>query len=455
MKTIKTPIIPVRPKYIGEEDELDYKAICFFAATNFFLGDSTYFKGFKCLQPGMEYEVDNNKIVSGKKWFEWYYNPEDKPFDVVVEEFGELFDKISEEETKGRRVILPLSGGLDSRSQATVLQGNKEVLSYSYDFTGGVKEVKIARQVAAATGFEFMDFLIPKGYLWPKLEDVARWTDYGVDITSSRQAAVLDKLQGKGDVMFIGHWGDVLFDNMNVNDGLSDHDLIEVLKKKIVRKGGLNIAKKLWEVWGLNGNFEKEFDNKLLSLLSDIKIDNNNAKIRAFKSLYWAPRWTSPSLQVFSNYFPIELPYYDDRMCKFICSVDEKYLAARRIQIEYIKRKSPEVAKVAWQTYYPYNLYNYHNFDSLRNFVRRGAKKIHRIATGKKIVERNWELQFVGQENDKHLNEWLFENEKFKTLLPASVVKEFYEKFRNGYDVYDFHPVTTLLTLSVFAKHKL
>ena len=43
-------------------------------------------------------------------------------------------------------VILPLSGGLDSRSQAMVLQGlDNPVHAYSYSFSGGYPEHKIAK----------------------------------------------------------------------------------------------------------------------------------------------------------------------------------------------------------------------------------------------------------------------------------------------------------------------
>jgi hypothetical protein len=458
MQKIKTSIIPVKPQYVGEEDEIDYKAICFFAATNFFIGTDTYFKGKKCLQPGTEYEIENNKIISEKKWFEWSYEPRNIAFDQVLDEFSSLFENITVESLKGKKVILPISGGLDSRTQAAAISGWKNVYSYSYQYPNGVNEAGIAEKVAKKAGFEFDKFFIPKGYLWDKVDRVAELIDYSGDVTSPRQAAVIYDLKNKGDILYLGHWGDVLFDDMGISEDSSHEVVLEHPKKKIVKKGGLELAKALWEVWELQGDFEKELDNRLDQLLSDIKIENNNAKIRAFKSLYWAPRWTSVYLSVFGDVFPLALPYYDDRMCKFITTVPEKYLAGRKIQIEYIKRRSPEIASVEWQPYAPYNLYNYERYLSKANLVRRAYKKIKRMMSVTPLIQRNWEIQFLGKENEKALENILFENEKFNEFLPHELVRKFYRNFKNDDHkgkIQRFHQVTTLLTLSLFAKHKL
>ena len=39
---------------------------------------------------------------------------------------------------------------------------------------------------------------------------------------------------------------------------------------------------------------------------------------------------------IFNQIAEIVLPYYSDRMCRFICNIPERYLKNRKIQIEYI-----------------------------------------------------------------------------------------------------------------------
>jgi len=63
-------------------------------------------------------------------------------------------------------------------------------------------------------------------------------------------------------------------------------------------------------------------------------------------------------------------------------------------------------------------------------------------------------LQFLGEANDKQLHQWLFENESFKDFIPEAVVTTFYNQFKNKDSVNYSHPVSMLLTLSLFTKLK-
>jgi hypothetical protein len=187
-----------------------------------------------------------------------------------------------------------------------------------------------------------------------------------------------------------------------------------------------------------------------------IDIEDANARVRAFKSLYWATRWTSTNLNYFSHYKPMALPYYDDRMCEFAMTVPEQHLAGRQVQIEYIKKYSPQLAKIAWQAKAPYNLYNFQKHLTPAHLPYRIATKAKNVVKekvfGKKLIQRNWEIQFLGAENDKHLRNWLFENEHFAKLVPKEITEKYYRLFKTGDQVYWSHPLSMLLTLSVFAK---
>ena len=100
------------------------------------------------------------------------------------------------------------------------------------------------------------------------------------------------------------------------------------------------------------------------------------------------------------------IPYYHDEMCNFICTIPEEYLTGRKIQIEYIKRKAPELARIPWQAY-DLDLYNYQHFNTryLPRKVYRYARRMVRENIFKKsqVIQRNWELQFLGKQNEKHL----------------------------------------------------
>ncbi|MGY5352975.1 asparagine synthase-related protein [Wenyingzhuangia sp. IMCC45533] len=460
MKQIRTSIIPHKPTFVkikGHEHELDYKAICVFSAIGFFLDTDTYWKDLKVLPPATLNKIDDEGYwISSEPWFKWHYTPQNINLKNATNQFAELFEKIVEKQSKDKNIILPLSGGLDSRSQAVAL--NKlgvKANSYSYSFEGGYKESKISKKIAEKCNFNFTEFTIKKSYLWGKIDDLAKINQCYSEFTHPRQMAVINEVAELGNSFSLGHWGDVLFDSDGYSNNVSDKKLVEILKKKIIKKGGLELAKSLWSNWKLEGNFEEYLNVRILDLLSKIEICNTNAKVRAFKSLYWAPRWTSVNLSIFENTHEINLPYYQDEMCQFICTIPEEILAERKIQIEYIKQTNSEVAKILWQDARPFNLYNYHLAKFPYNFPYRVFNKMKRFLeslSGQKFVQRNWELQFLGKENQEELNKKLF-NSKFIKHVESEIPSKYIHLFNSEDSVYYSHAVSTLLTLSVFLSN--
>lgn len=457
MPSIRTPIIPSKPVFakVLAPHELHKEAICVFAATGFFLDTDTYYKDLMVLPPASDCELDTDGyFVKSKPWFQWHYNPRDISFETALEEFTFLFEKIIAEQVQDNKVILPLSGGLDSRTQAVALAKLKNpVTAYSYSFKGGYAESAIGREIAKTCGFDFKEFVIESGYLWPKLDELAMLNGCYSDFTHPRQMAVLEEFEKMEGVFSLGHWGDVLFDSA-APEGTINDALAAIILKKVVKKGGMELATSLWEEWKLEGNFESYIKERVTVLLESIPIINTSAKLRAFKSLYWAPRWTSVNLSVFEAAHPITVPYYDDRMCAFICAIPEEYLADRRLQIAYIKAQNPELAKITWQDHKPYNLYTFEKNKSPNNLPYRVGNKLKRELKnklGKPYIQRNWELQFFGMENDEKLQEHLF-SENMHPFISKPLLAKFYNNFKNVDAVTYSHPLSMLLTLAVWKR---
>ena len=173
------------------------------------------------------------------------------------------------------------------------------------------------------------------------------------------------------------------------------------------------------------------------------------AKLRAFKTYYFVSRWSSNNLSVFEAIQPVTLPYYDNRMFEFMCKVPEKYLANRQLQIAYIQQNAPYLAKITWQGQRPFNLNTYHLNKSPYNLPYRVYNKLRRITSNKKQIQRNWELQFLGNQNDNQLKKYLFESD-LDSLVPKKVIQQFFTNFKEHDAVKYSHPVSMLLTLTLF-----
>ncbi len=460
MKTIKTAILPTHQQFVKVDapHELDKKAICIFAATGFFLESDTYWQNLKVLPPGTINTIDDNGFWTGSKpWFEWYYQPRDISFETALEEFTELFERICAEQAGDKPVLLALSGGLDSRTQAVAFSKMKNaVTAYSYSFKNGYSESAISKDIAKVCEFEFKEFTIEPGYLWSKIKELAAINGCYAEFTHPRQMAVLEEFKKMNGVFSLGHGGDLFFDRGVAKDITEDQEL-PTLYKQVIKKGGMELALALWKEWGLEGSFEEYLKSRMQSALERIKIDNTSAKLRSFKSMTYVPRWTSVNLSVFEAAHPFELPYFDDRMCEFICTIPEAYLADRKLQVAYIKNESPKLAKITWEAQRPYNLYNLHKNKSPHNLPYRVSNKLKRLfkeKMGKPLIQRNWELQFLGQENDEKLQEHLF-NANLDTFLSKELRTRFYNNFRNIDGVQYSHPVSMLLTLAVWNNKRL
>ncbi len=170
----------------------------------FFWIADTYWKDKKVLPPASENILDDNGfLIESKPWFQWHYSPRNISFETALEEFTTLFEQIISEQHKDSKVILPLSGGLDSRTQAVALAKlKKSVTSYSYSFKGGFSESGIGKKIAKVCGFDFKEFTIESGYLWPKLEELASINHCYSDFTHPRQMAVIGRIKKYGRYFF-------------------------------------------------------------------------------------------------------------------------------------------------------------------------------------------------------------------------------------------------------------
>jgi len=445
------------PWEINSQNELDLKSIVTFCSMGFMLEKDTYFKGIKVIQPSSQYTLDkHNKILEMKAGWEWYYKPQDRSFNDVVEEFSNIFESIVIESTKNKSILLPISGGLDSRTLFVPIRGRSDLTLASYEFEDGFNETSFGESLSQIYNIPFYSQKISRGYLWGKIEQVSKMNNCFSEFTHPRQAAVIESWKGLGSRILLGHFGDALFDSHLNSSDYSFDEQIAILVKKTQNAGGYELASDLWSFWELGGSFEEYITNRLNNLYGHINIDHPSARMRAFKSLYWVPRWTSINLSIFAEIGELVLPYYNDQMCKFICNISERYLMGRKIQIEYIKNQCREAAELPWQKYHPLNLYNYKWFHNPIYLPVRAYNKVKReinnsIFSIPKLVERNWELQFLGTSNFSKVENNILKNPYIYKLIPKSIILKYINKFKTNPNKYS-HTISMILTLAFFCE---
>ena len=453
---------------------LDWVGLTGFFGCGFFPQDRTFYDDVRILRPATHY-VFNGKgeELSARRYWEWQHEPDyERSYEDTVGQFGGLFQSVMANllQPCAFRIALPISGGLDSRSTVAAIarptdhgpRATDRLWSYSYGYSDDSVETRIARQVAEARELPFKAFTI-KPYLFDRIDQVLAAVEGFQDITQCRQAFVADELGEHADFVIAAHWGDVWLDDMGLVQSGSLKAESGKVKSDQVTEHALKKMAKRGRAWLLQNlcapHLGKERPEDLLRqfVVEGMKplqpIADPDFRVKAFKTDQWSFRWTLASLRMFqAAAFPL-LPFYDTRLADFFCGVPSEYVAGRRLQVDYLKRFAPELASIEWQAYGA-NLYDYQRCAAW-SLPRRAVKKALRLATGKKIIERNWEVQFGGRQGEEGLKHWLLRpNLRLHDLISRQDIEALLSDFRasplkdgRGYTI------SMLLTFSAWLEH--
>lgn len=428
--------------------KLDWEGISGFFGMGFFPEDRTHFEEVRILRPAMHYVFsERGDAKSAARYWDWVHEPErGGSFDEAVSRFGEVLAAVLQEQTARGRVAMPLSGGLDSRTTAAILASRKErQWWFSYGYGEDSVETNIARRIARAREMACETFDVGE-YLFDRMDDVLAATEGFNDVTQTRQVSVSAALAAHADSVIAAHWGDVWLDTTD-SDGRSEEAVGKVMK------GGCgwlfeNIAQPR-----LGRDPEQAVREAVAREMARLpEIPDADFRMKAFKTDAWSFRWTAVGIRAYQlGAFP-RLPFYDSRMSDLFCALPTDFVRGRRLQVEWLKRFAPDLARITWQAH-DADLYSYRYADTLL-LPRRAIKKLWRLITGAQVIERNWEVQFLTPGGRARLSDALLRPEAklHEFVAPAAVrslLAAFFErphKEKRGYTV------SMLLTFSAWLE---
>jgi asparagine synthase (glutamine-hydrolysing) len=440
--------------------QLDWVGLSGFFACGFFPGDRTFFEGVKILRPATHYRFDERGVLlSAERYRAWSHKPDrGRSYADTVAEFGRILGEVMADLTNEGRTAVPISGGLDSRSTVAALpngDGERRLWFYSYGYTPGSVETSIARRVAEARHLAFESLTIGP-YLFDRLGTVLGAVEGFQDLTQCRQAAISGELARHADYVIAAHWGDVWLDDMGTvgNSGPATGEaLVEHALHKVEKRGRDWL---LDEVVGtrLGGQRPEELLREWVrqELTRIGPLDDPDFRIKAFKTDQWSFRWTLASLRSFQLASFPRVPFYDTRMADFFETVPTEFVAGRRLQINYLKRYAPDLARVTWQARGA-NLYCLES-GRLRQLMARAAAKAWRVARRERVIQRNWEVQFRGDEGRRGLESWLMKpGLKLHEFVAPQRVRGLLDVFAARPDGSNGYTVCMLLTFSAWLEH--
>jgi asparagine synthetase B (glutamine-hydrolysing) len=348
--------------------------------------------GARLLRPDTDERWDARGVpLGGHRRVGWNHDPRADAEEVVVDRFADALAEVLDGEVDGVRAGLPISGGLDSRVTAA------------------------AHTPARAPAHQLRAYIN-----CDDLDEVADATEGLVDLTLGRQAAVAPDLRAHTDAVVAAHWGDVWF---GIPAAPADGDAASALLAGSTKRGHEWLTRHLVRPH-LGHDPEAELRELLAEEAAAVRhIEDPRVRQLALKTEQWSLRWTQATLRAYEAATTPRLPFYDPRLADLALSLPSRQLADRRLQIAYLRRHAPDLARVEWQAVEA-DLFQLRHERTWR-LPRRALRRTWRTLRPPRARLRNWETQLLEPSGRAGVDRWLVEpGASIHDLVDAAEVRE-------------------------------
>lgn len=309
-----------------------------FTYTGFVTNNNTIYNGVKSLESCRKYIFKNDKVTS-LEYFKFKYHHTAKI--NCKEKINSIYDAVFKDfitATKDKTIVIPLSGGYDSRIIVQYLHKFKvpnKVICFTYGVKGN-KESNISKEVANFYGYEwhFVEYTKSKWSQSRVLKYVQETFD-GVSLPHIQDFIAIKELKDNklipDDAVIVpGHSGDFIAGS-HLNQRVLNCKTREVFVYEI-----------LWKNYILN--FSLNF--KMLYSLVNKQVEkylNNSDYVNSFEEWNFKERQAKfivNSVRVY-EYFGYEwsMPLWDVRLIEFWLKVNNQERLNRKLYFEFISSK--------------------------------------------------------------------------------------------------------------------
>jgi len=339
-----------------EDSRMDEIATKEFLLTGYVTGQDTLFPNVKQLQAGeclWVEKCDGKPHVTTQRYYRYihqnFFNLSGKDLYPLMDQMlVNVFERLLES-TKGRTLVIPLSGGLDSKLIVAMLKrlGRENVICFSYGRKGNW-ESEISRKVAGKLGYqwEFVHYTRRKWYQWFQSDERRRYYQYGDGLSSLAHIqdwpAVWELKKARkipDNAIFVpGHSGDfVAGSHIPQNFASMQH-----IGKDEVAKAILEKHYSLWDWSKQSGKLEPIFKERIFSQLSEMKMDTPEDAANAFECWDWQERQAKfivNSCRVYEFWgYDWRIPLWNNEMMDFWARVPLGLRVGKRLYDGFLEK---------------------------------------------------------------------------------------------------------------------
>lgn len=327
-----------------------------FLVTGYVTGPDTLFDGISQLQAGeyLVYDKRDSSLITHfyhRFWHGNYFSDSEKELlDRLDNVFVHVFQRLITS-TKGLKIVVPLSGGLDSRIIVAMLKrlGVEDVICFSYGRKGNY-EAKISKQVAEALGYRwyFVEYTNEKWYACARTDDMNAFYSYAgnlVSIPNIQDFLAIKELKEIGKIpenaVFVpGHTGDMI----SGGHIPLDYDQPQPYTFEKFLEDTLKKHYSLWK-WD-EAELGPFFKDKIQKSVGNISVDDNESCANAIELFDFNERqakYIVNAVRVYEFFgFQWRIPLWDSELIDFFLKIPFALRFKQVLYREYVAKKISE-----------------------------------------------------------------------------------------------------------------
>lgn len=341
----------------ADSPKMDEIASTEFVLTGYVTGQDTLFQDVKQIQAGeciwFKKNINSYKFDTHRYFRFLHENYFELPEEEISHLFNEVLIDIFERlivSTQGKPILVPLSGGFDSRLIVSMLKmlGKNDVICFSYG-TSKNWEAEISKKIANKLGYkwEFVPYNINTWEEYYKNIMRKKYFDFANGLTSvpiSTNWPAVKKLKELGripdDAVFIpGHTGDFISGKHIPQEFLT---MKRVGEDQVV-KSILERHYILWDCSKLHEESSSNLSSRVLSRIAGLHTGSVAEAVDAYEYWVWQERQAKfivNSVRVYEFWgYEWRMPLWDNDMINFWKRVGLQQRAGQKLYIDYLNRK--------------------------------------------------------------------------------------------------------------------
>ena len=346
---------------MGAEKSLRKDAIIDFFLFGYLLGDKTFFEHIHQLPPASILEISKNGMNLTKYWdYEYDEQYDARPQEELIDELGTLWQRAVERRVKKEEtIIIPLSGGLDSRAilaAALKCTSRDNIITFTFGEKGSF-DFEIGKMVAEKASVRNIPLGVEKEDFEGQYNAFLNDAEGMIDATPYFAIRGYKKMKKYGDRLFSGTMIDVLlgrhtlshiFSSDMLKKEISSEEDYTKVKKLILENQKLNDEKEILRLF--KADFLKNIDIKSSFDKTQKKfVDIDDKKFPNYFAVWdYTNRWNKYiyfAVLCYRNLFKYHT-MLDSDLVDFTLKLPPELRLDENLYIQMLMKKYPELFKL-------------------------------------------------------------------------------------------------------------